>query len=146
MDKASGNISSPRERGVRTAIIQMPTLQEENHLKVLRLLEANPRVNQRDLASSMGISLGKANYCLKALVDKGWIKMQNFRNSQHKLGYAYLLTPSGIVQKADLTARFLLAKMAEYESLNQEIEALRRELGDIAAASDLASNADSRRN
>ena len=92
----------------------------------------------------MGISLGKANYCLKALVDKGWIKMQNFRNSQHKLGYAYLLTPSGIVQKADLTARFLLAKMAEYENLNREIEALRRELGDVAAAGDLASKSPAR--
>jgi len=126
------------------AIIQMPSLQEENHLKVLRLLEANPCVNQRDLASSMGISLGKANYCLKALVDKGWIKMQNFRNSQHKLGYAYLLTPSGIVQKADLTARFLLAKMAEYENLNREIEALRRELVDVAAAGDLASKSPAR--
>lgn len=103
-------------------------LQEENHLKMLRLLEANPQVNQRDLAQAMGVSLGKANYCLRALLDKGFVKAQNFKNSKNKLAYAYLLTPHGIAAKSGLTARFLKRKMAEYKSLRLEIEALRREV------------------
>lgn len=103
-------------------------LQEENHLKVLRLLEANPHMNQRDLADALGVSLGKTNYCLRALMDKGFIKMQSFRKSQRKLAYAYLLTPVGIVEKAGLTARFLERKVAEYEGLKVEIEALKFEV------------------
>lgn len=102
---------------------------EETHFRVLRLLEANPRMNQRELARSLGVSLGKANYCLKALVDRGLIKMQNFRNSNSKLAYAYLLTPSGIAGKADLTARFLRRKVSEYEAIRQEIESLELEMG-----------------
>lgn len=86
-------------------------------------------MNQRDLADALGISLGKTNYCIKALVEKGLIKVQNFRNSQNKLAYAYLLTPLGIAEKAHLTARFLRRKLAEYESLNREIELLKREVG-----------------
>lgn len=108
-----------------------PSLREETHLRVLRLLEANPRINQRDLARSLGVSLGKANYCLKALVDRGLVKVQNFRNSESKLAYAYLLTPSGFSRKADLTARFLRRKMAEYEAIRQEIESLKVEMGRI---------------
>jgi EPS-associated MarR family transcriptional regulator len=104
------------------------SLQEENHLKVLRLLEDNPRMNQRDLAEALGVSLGKTNYCLKALLDKGLIKMLNFRSSQNKLAYSYLLTPSGIAAKAELTKRFLKRKVAEYESLKREIEALKMEV------------------
>lgn len=104
------------------------SLQEESQLKVLRMLEANPHMTQRDLAEALGISLGKANYCLKALLDKGLIKVQNLRNSQNKLAYAYLVTPIGILEKAELTARFLKRKVAEYESLKHEIEALRREV------------------
>ena len=104
------------------------SLQEENHLKVLRLLEANPHLNQRDLADTLGVSLGKANYCLKALLDKGFIKMQRFSKSKKKLAYAYLLTPVGIAEKAGLTIRFLERKMAEYESLTLEIEALKFEV------------------
>ncbi len=103
-------------------------LQEENHLKVLRLLEKNPAMNQRDLAEALGVSLGKANYCLRALLDKGFIKMQSFGKSPRKLAYAYLLTPAGIAGKARLTVSFLERKITEYESLTMEIEALRSEL------------------
>lgn len=104
------------------------SLQDENHLKVLRLLEDNPRMNQRDLAEALGVSLGKTNYCLKALLDKGLIKILNFRNSQNKLAYSYLLTPTGIAEKAELTKRFLKRKVAEYESLKREIETLKLEV------------------
>lgn len=104
------------------------SLQEENHLKVLRLLQASPQLNQRELADALGVSLGKINYCLKALLDKGFIKMQSFRKSQNKLAYAYLLTPVGITEKAGLTVRFLERKVAEYESLTLEIEALKSEM------------------
>jgi len=107
---------------------EFPSLQEENHLKVLRLLEANPQMSQRDLAVALGVSLGKTNYGLKALLGKGFIKMQSFRKSPNKLAYAYLLTPVGIAEKAGLTARFLERKVAEYESLTLEIEALKSEV------------------
>jgi EPS-associated MarR family transcriptional regulator len=104
------------------------TLQEENNLKVLRLLEANPQLSPRELADALGVSLGKTNYCLKALLSKGLIKMQSFKKSQNKLAYAYLLTPDGITEKAGLTVRFLARKMAEFESLTLEIEALKSEM------------------
>jgi EPS-associated MarR family transcriptional regulator len=101
---------------------------EESHLQVLRLLQTNPRVNQRGLADALGISLGKTNYCLKALMNKGLIKVQNFRSSDNKLAYAYLLTPSGVAEKSKLTAEFLKRKLAEYESLQAEIEQLKTEV------------------
>ena len=104
------------------------SLQEENHLKVLRFLETNPHLSQRELADALGVSLGKTNYCLKALLGKGLIKMQSFKKSQNKLAYAYLLTPDGIAEKAGLTVRFLARKVAEYESLTLEIEALKAEM------------------
>lgn len=104
------------------------TSHEESHLKVLRILEGNPRINQRDLADSLGMSLGKANYCIKALLDKGLIKIQNFRSSRNKLAYAYLLTPLGIAEKANLTGRFLKYKLTEFERLNEEIQLLKREI------------------
>jgi len=104
------------------------SLQEENHLKVLRLLEANPHLSQRELADTLGVSLGKTNYCLKALLGKGFIKMQSFKKSQNKLAYAYLLTPTGITEKTGLTVRFLARKVAEYESMTLEIEALKSEM------------------
>ena len=104
------------------------SLQEENQLKVMRLLEANPQLSQRDLAVALGVSLGKTNYCLKALLDKGFIKMQSFRKSPNKLAYAYLLTPVGMAEKAGLTVRFLERKVAEFESLTLEIEVLKSEM------------------
>ncbi len=102
---------------------------DETLFKVMRALEANPNTSQRELAESMGMSLGKANYCLKALLDKGLIKVRNFRNSRNKLAYAYLLTPKGVAAKTRLTGRFLKRKVAEYEALRREIEELRKEMG-----------------
>jgi EPS-associated MarR family transcriptional regulator len=107
---------------------EFPSLQEENHLKVLRLLEANPQLSQRDLAEALGISLGKTNYCLQALLGMGFVKMQKFQKSQNKSAYAYLLTPTGIAEKAGLTVRFLARKVAEFKSLTLEIEALKSEV------------------
>lgn len=95
---------------------------EEIQLQVLRAIELNPELTQRQLAETLGVSLGKAHYCVKALVDKGFVKMGNFSHNQKKLGYAYLLTPKGIKTKAALTAHFLHRKIAEYEQLRQEIE------------------------
>lgn len=106
----------------------MTRIADEQHLRVLRLLEANPDMSQRELAEALGVSVGKTNYCIRALVDKGLLKMKNFRNSQNKVAYAYLLTPAGIAAKAELTARFLKRRMAEYEQLKQEIEQLQDEL------------------
>lgn len=93
----------------------------------MRLLEANPTVSQRDVARELGISLGKVNYCLRALIQKGWVKASRFRGSQRKIEYAYLLTPRGIREKARFTVCFLAARMREYASLREEIEEIRRE-------------------
>jgi EPS-associated MarR family transcriptional regulator len=101
---------------------------EDTHLRLLRLLETRPDLSQRDLARELGTSLGKINYCLNALIEKGWIKVRNFRNNQNKLGYAYLLTPRGIERKAAITVQFLRRKMDEYEDLKREIELLRHEV------------------
>ncbi len=103
---------------------------QEAHFKVLRLLEGNPQMNQRDLAAAAGVSLGKTNYCINALLDKGLIKVQNFKSSKRKLAYAYLLTPAGIAEKAALTQRFLKRKLEEYEELKTEIEQLKHEVSD----------------
>ena len=101
---------------------------EEAHYRLLRLLDASPRLTQRELARELGVSLGKVNYCVSALIEKGWIKARNFRNSNNKLAYAYLLTPRGIEQKAAITVHFLRRKITEYESLKKEITQLRREV------------------
>jgi EPS-associated MarR family transcriptional regulator len=102
-------------------------LADEMRYKLMRLLEANPKLSQRDVAREFGISLGKVNYCLQALIRKGWIKASHFKNSQNKVAYRYLLTPRGIEEKASLTVEFLQIKMREYEMLRAEIEQLRRE-------------------
>lgn len=102
-------------------------LDETTHYILLKTLEENPGLSQRDLAKKLGISLGKVNFCLKALVDKGSVKINNFRNNDNKLAYAYLLTPSGIEQKARMTVEFLQMKVREYERLKKEIEELQRE-------------------
>ena len=101
---------------------------EEAQFGILRLIESNPSLTQRELARELGVSLGKVNYCVSALIEKGWIKARNFRNSNNKLAYAYLLTPRGIEQKAAITVHFLRRKVAEYESLKKEIAQLRREV------------------
>jgi EPS-associated MarR family transcriptional regulator len=100
----------------------------EAHYKLMRLIEANPEISQRELAQVMGVSLGKANYCLNALIEKGWVKARNFRKSNNKLAYAYLLTPRGVQQKAAITVQFLDRKMREYQSLKEEIAELQREV------------------
>jgi EPS-associated MarR family transcriptional regulator len=105
----------------------MPAASEESSLQVLRLLEKNPQLTQRELALELGVSLGKVNYCVQALLAKGFIKLQNFRGSRNKLAYAYLLTPSGIAAKSSLALSFLQIKMVEYERLQAEIEQLQRE-------------------
>ncbi len=94
---------------------------------LLKTLEDNPSLSQRDLAKRLGISLGKVNFCLNALVEKGCLKVNNFRNSDNKLAYAYLLTPRGVEEKARITVHFLKYKMQEYERLRVEIEELKRE-------------------
>ena len=107
---------------------------DPHHYKLLKLIEANPAIQQREMAKVMGISLGKANYCLQALVQKGLVKMDNFRRADNKLAYSYLLTPSGIEEKARLTVSFLKNKVAEYEAIRNEIEELRRDVEKDATA------------
>ena len=93
-------------------------------VRTLELLQQRPDLNQRELAAQLGISLGKANYCLRALLAKGLVKAQNFKNSQNKLAYAYVLTPLGLTARAELTLEFLAIKRREYEALRHEIEIL----------------------
>jgi len=104
---------------------------EEIDLQLLRYLESEPHLNQRGLADRLGLSLGKANYCLRALVRKGLIKIRNFRRSDNKLAYAYLLTPSGVQEKARLTVAFLKRKQQEYERLQAEIVRLEAEVASL---------------
>lgn len=100
---------------------------EEIHLKVLKAVEKNPDATQRELASTLGISLGKTNYCIQALVKKGWIKVNNFKQNQNKSRYAYLLTTKGIQKKTEMTKAFLKKKILEYETLKKEIEKIKEE-------------------
>jgi EPS-associated MarR family transcriptional regulator len=101
---------------------------EDLHFRVLKLLQDHPDLSQRELAEQLGVSNGKLHYCLKALIDKGLVKLENFAQSKHRLGYSYLLTPAGISEKAGMTSRFLKRKIAEYEALRQEIAALQAEI------------------
>jgi EPS-associated MarR family transcriptional regulator len=98
----------------------------------MRLIQENSQLTQRDLARQLGISLGKANYCLKALVEKGFVKAENFQRSDRKLAYAYLLTPAGIDEKARVTVSFLRRKIQEFEALKAEIESLQTMAGEVA--------------
>ncbi len=111
----------------------MPPLSDENRYRILKLLEQNPEMNQRQIAHALDISLGKVNYCLQALIEKGMIKAANFRNSKNKRAYAYLLTLKGIEEKARVTLRFLERKQREYDALEQEIASLRAEVRQITA-------------
>ena len=104
------------------------TIREETYLKVMRLLQENPDLTQRELAEQLGVSVGSVNYCLKALMEKGLVKMKNFIHSKNKFGYVYVLTPTGIAERAELTSKFLARKVAEYETLKHEIEVLKAEV------------------
>jgi EPS-associated MarR family transcriptional regulator len=117
---------------------ETPVTQQETYLRALRLLEAAPQLNQRALALELGMSLGKTNYCLKALVQRGLVTAERFHNSQRKLAYAYLLTPAGIAEKSVLAARFLKRKMDEYEALRSEIDLLQQEAAVQASIKDEA--------
>ncbi len=106
---------------------------DEIPLQLMRLLEANPQMSQRALAEELGLSLGKTHYCIHALIEKGWIKARNFKNSDNKLAYAYALTPSGIRQRANATVQFLKRKRAEYAALKREIAQLEAEVASSKA-------------
>ena len=106
----------------------MPVLTDPQRLKLLKLLQDQPQMSQRELAQAMGVSLGKANYCLNALMEKGLVKFGNFRKNPDKRHYAYLLTPAGLEEKTRITMKFLKRKVAEYEMLEKEIEQLRSDL------------------
>ena len=105
-------------------------LTDELRYKLLKALEQNPNLSQRAMAKELGISLGKVNFCLNALLDVGWVKAQNFKNSDNKLRYAYVLTPKGIEEKSNVTVRFLQRKLEEYADIELEINQIRKELND----------------
>lgn len=130
---------APKRPSVRQPCSNAPSLevpnkpkslaQQDAHFRVMRFIEANPASTQRDIAKSFGISLGSVNYCLNALIEVGFVKVRNFRTSQNKLRYAYILTPKGASEKTALTGAFLQRKIREYEALKSEIETLRLEAG-----------------
>jgi EPS-associated MarR family transcriptional regulator len=107
---------------------EMPHKQEDARFQVLSLLQKHPELSQRELAKMLGVSLGQTNFLLKALIDKGLIKVDNFRKSDNRMGYVYVLTPSGVAHRVALAANFLKRKMKEYEELKAGIEELRREV------------------
>jgi EPS-associated MarR family transcriptional regulator len=111
-------------------ITQKIKVEEETHYKIMRVLEENSDLTQRELAEKLGMSVGGVNYCLNALIDKGLVKMGNFQKSKNKFKYVYLLTPKGIAEKVALTSQFLKRKMDEYETLKSEIELLKAEVAE----------------
>ena len=117
----------------------MPVLTDPQRLELLKLLQDQPQMSQRDLAQAMGVSLGKANYCVKALMEKGLVKLERFRANPDKRQYAYLLTTAGLKEKTRITLEFLRHKVAEYETLEKEIEQLRGELENRRIQSDVLS-------
>ena len=114
------SLVSPRQK--------LAGFQEEIQFEVLRRLHQTPQISQRALAKDLGVGLGTINFCFQALVEKGLVKMQNFSQSKNKLRYAYLLTPTGVVEKSKLTAEFLKRKVAEYETLQADIQTLKAEM------------------
>ena len=105
-----------------------PMSNQELEYQVLKLLENNPHFTQRQLAEELGVILGKTHYLIKSLTNVGWVKLHNFQKSENKWGYAYLLTPKGIVEKSIITSRFLKRKQTEYNQLRKEIEQLKEEV------------------
>ena len=102
--------------------------QQELEYKVLNWLEKNPNITQRQLAKELGVSLGKAHYLINSLIQVGWVKLDNFKRSDNKMGYMYLLTPAGMVEKTKITRSFLARKETEYQQLKQEIQRLKSEI------------------
>jgi EPS-associated MarR family transcriptional regulator len=121
-------IHSVKRKLVNIMTSRQAKLQEDTYFRVMLILQENPDLTQRELAEKLGISVGGLNYSLKALMEKGLVKMKNFATSKNKFGYVYVLTPTGMAEKAAITHRFLLRKMDEYEALKAEIEALRSEV------------------
>lgn len=109
-------------------------ISESQRLAMLKLLQDNPQISQRELAEAMDVSLGKINYCLKALVGRGFVKLGNFRRSDNKRAYAYLLTPAGLEEKTRIVLAFLKRKEAEFDAIQREIRELRRELPEVVKA------------
>ena len=105
-------------------------MDDATQYKIYKLIEANPEINQRELARELGVSLGKVNYCLKGLIAKGAVKTRSFCNNKNKASYLYLLTPQGIEDKAWVTVQYLKRRMQEYDDLREEIAALQREIKD----------------
>lgn len=112
-------------------------IQEDTYFRVMRILQEDPDLTQRELADRLGVSVGGLNYCLKALINRGWVKVENFSHSKNKFGYMYIVTPRGIAEKAALASNFLRRKMEEYEALKAEIKALKAEIGDKLPATKL---------
>jgi EPS-associated MarR family transcriptional regulator len=110
-------------------------LESEEILKVLREITLTPEMTQRELSSRLGISLGKVNFLVNALIQKGLIKAHNFKNSNNKKAYLYYLTPTGLEEKAKITYRFLKRKMKEYEQLEEQIRLLKKEVGEVGTSS-----------
>ena len=106
-------------------------MSDEIRYKILNSLQGNPQISQRDLAKELGVSLGKANYCLQELIKRGLVKARNFQKSDNKRAYAYLLTPKGFEEKARITVRFLKYKMEEYETLKREISDMQEEIASM---------------
>ena|ERR1700686_622312 len=111
-------------------------LDQEIRYRLLKYLADHPEATQREVARELGMSLGKVNYCLKALIAKGWIKARNFRNNKNKAAYLYILTRKGIEEKVDVTAAFLRRKVAEYDHLSKEIDLLTAEVRELQSAGD----------
>ena len=107
-------------------------LQDDIRYRLLKPLEAHPEISQRARAEALGVSLGRVNFCLRALIEKGLVEVANFRRSNHKLGYVYLLTPAGLADRIRVTRAFLAQKQSEYEAIQREIEQLRQELQQIS--------------
>jgi EPS-associated MarR family transcriptional regulator len=110
---------------------KITTRREDVRFRVLRLIERHPETSQREIAGALGVSVGAVNFCVRALIDKGHVKVANFRASKNKLGYMYVLTPEGIAHRASLAVRFIERKLAEYNAIKEELDQLQSEFSDI---------------
>lgn len=124
------------DRAVPVTMIddKIASRREDVRFRVLRLIEKRPEASQREIADALGVSVGAVNYCVRALIDKGHIKVANFRASKNKLGYVYVLTPEGIAARANLAVRFIERKLAEYNTIKDELDQLRCEFSDDGGA------------